>query len=273
MTAVLNSFGKRSSFTRLLAPVGHASTRSPELNLTPELKELPALLKRIKELEARNLNKEWSMEESGEVLAGNVHSRSPTHSRSLSPELTKKAKLMVIPEDSSICKEILEEPMEKIKMPSCKHIRISADEMLGIYPEVMEHRLNVKVESRLVKQKLRNFSAKKNKAIQEEVDKLLATKFIEPCDYPENQWAMENVSGFYRLEPCLPKRLLPPAQNRSNGRLNKRVQLLSFMDAFSGYHQISLYEPDRKKAAFITDWGVFKYVEMPFDLKNAVTTF
>lgn len=49
--------------------------------------------------------------------------------------------------------------------------------------------------------------------------------------------------------------------------------LLSFMDAFSGYHQISLYRPDRKKAAFITDGGVFGFRVMPFGLKNAGATF
>ena len=31
----------------------------------------------------------------------------------------------------------------------------------------------------------RAFSAEKNKAIKEEVDKLMAADFIEPCDYPE----------------------------------------------------------------------------------------
>ncbi|XP_021746155.1 uncharacterized protein LOC110712038 [Chenopodium quinoa] len=45
------------------------------------------------------------------------------------------------------------------------------------------------------------------------------------------------------------------------------------MDAFLGYHQISVYEPDRKKAAFITEGGVFKYVAMPFGRKNAGATF
>lgn len=75
----------------------------------------------MKELEARNLNKEWSSDESGEVPAGNQRSRSPTHIQSLSPARSKKAKIMVIPDDSPFCKEILEEPIEKIKMPSCKY--------------------------------------------------------------------------------------------------------------------------------------------------------
>jgi len=49
--------------------------------------------------------------------------------------------------------------------------------------------------------------------------------------------------------------------------------LLSFMDAFSGYHQISLYEPDRNRTAFVTEEGVFCFRAMPFGLKNAGATF
>ena len=48
---------------------------------------------------------------------------------------------------------------------------------------------------------------------------------------------------------------------------------LSFLDAYSGYHQICLYGPDEIKTAFITPFGCFCYVTMPFGLKNARATF
>ena len=38
---------------------------------------------------------------------------------------------------------------------------------------------------------------------------------------------------------------------------------LSFLDAYSGYHQIQLYGPDEIKTAFITPFGCFCYVTMP----------
>ena len=44
---------------------------------------------------------------------------------------------------------------------------------------------------------------------------------------------------------------------------------LSFMDAFSGYHQIPLCPKDQEKTAFITDRGLHCYKMMPFGLKNA----
>ncbi|XP_021768590.1 uncharacterized protein LOC110732912 [Chenopodium quinoa] len=50
-------------------------------------------------------------------------------------------------------------------------------------------------------------------------------------------------------------------------------EMLSFLDAFSGYHQVSLHKADRPKTAFITDAGVFCYKAMPFGLKNAGATY
>ncbi|XP_021740879.1 uncharacterized protein LOC110707181 [Chenopodium quinoa] len=49
--------------------------------------------------------------------------------------------------------------------------------------------------------------------------------------------------------------------------------LLSFMDAFSGYHQIFMHPDDRAKTAFVTSVGVYNYKMMPFGLKNAGATY
>lgn len=50
-------------------------------------------------------------------------------------------------------------------------------------------------------------------------------------------------------------------------------QLLSFMDAFSGYNQIKMDIQDWEQTTFITHRGVFGYRNMPFDLINARATF
>ena len=50
-------------------------------------------------------------------------------------------------------------------------------------------------------------------------------------------------------------------------------QLLSFMDAFSGYNQIKMDEVNQEKTSFITSQGLFYYKVMPFGLKNAGATY
>ena len=52
-----------------------------------------------------------------------------------------------------------------------------------------------------------------------------------------------------------------------------RNQLLSFMDAFSGYNQIKMKEADQEKTSFVTSQGLFCYKVMPFGLKNAGATY
>ncbi|XP_021737362.1 uncharacterized protein LOC110703889 [Chenopodium quinoa] len=159
----------------------------------------------------------------------------------------------------------------------------SADEMLGIHPDVIVHKLNVDRRARHVRQKKRNFSTEKIEAIQSKVNKLLAAGFIEPCTYlewlanvvmvkkPSGKWRM--CVDFTDLNRACPKDCYPLPRIERLVDSTSGHALLSFMDAFSGYHQVSLYEPDRTKAAFITDAGVFCYRAMPFGLRNAGATY
>jgi hypothetical protein len=45
------------------------------------------------------------------------------------------------------------------------------------------------------------------------------------------------------------------------------------MDAYSGYNQIVMHEPDKSKTTFVTDKGLYCYRVMPFGLKNAGATY
>jgi hypothetical protein len=48
---------------------------------------------------------------------------------------------------------------------------------------------------------------------------------------------------------------------------------MSMLDGFSGYNQVLVAEEDRPKTTFVTPWGTYAYVRMPFRLKNAGATF
>jgi hypothetical protein len=48
---------------------------------------------------------------------------------------------------------------------------------------------------------------------------------------------------------------------------------LSFLDAYSGFHQIQMSREDRKHTAFVTVDVIYCYVVMLYDLKNTLPTF
>ena len=50
-------------------------------------------------------------------------------------------------------------------------------------------------------------------------------------------------------------------------------EILSFLDAFSGYHQIPMHPPDLEKMIFIILHRLYCYNVMPFGLKNAKATY
>ena len=61
----------------------------------------------------------------------------------------------------------------------------SHDDMPGIDPSVIVHRLNVNPASSPIRQKKRVFTPERDKAIAEKVRKLLETSFIQEVYYPD----------------------------------------------------------------------------------------
>ena len=57
--------------------------------------------------------------------------------------------------------------------------------MLGISREVTEHALKIRLGSKPVKQCLCHFDEEKRRAIDEEIAKLLAARFIKEVYHPE----------------------------------------------------------------------------------------
>ena len=159
----------------------------------------------------------------------------------------------------------------------------SHDDMPGIDPSVITHRLNVYPFSKPVRQKKRVFAPKRDKAIKEEVQKLTTTQFIKEVYYPDwlaNVVMVKKANGRWRmyvdftdLNKACPKDSYPFPRIDQLVDSTAGHQLLSFMDAFSGYNQIKMDEVDQEKTSFITSQGLFCYKVMPFGLKNAGATY
>jgi hypothetical protein len=49
--------------------------------------------------------------------------------------------------------------------------------------------------------------------------------------------------------------------------------MMSTLDGFSGYNQVAVARKDHHKTAFVTPWGTYSYIKMPFGLINIGATF
>ena len=155
--------------------------------------------------------------------------------------------------------------------------------MPGIDPLVMVYRLNMSPSFLPIQQKKQVFDLKRDRAIAEEVRKLQEASFIKEVYYPNwlaNVVMVKKASGKWRM--CVDFTDLNKACPKDNYPLpwvdvlvdsTARHQLLSFMDAFSGYNQIRMHKADQDKTSFVTSQGLFCYKVMPFGLKNVGATY
>ena len=156
-------------------------------------------------------------------------------------------------------------------------------DMGGIDPTVITHRLNTNPSFKPVKQKRRSFALERQKAINEEVSKLLQAGAIREVEYPEwlaNVVLVKKANGKWRLcidftdiNKACPKDSFPLPRIDLIVDATAGHELLSFMDAFSSYNQISMDPDDQEKTSFVTAQGTYCYRVMPFGLKNAGVTY
>ncbi|XP_034219224.1 uncharacterized protein LOC117630638 [Prunus dulcis] len=160
----------------------------------------------------------------------------------------------------------------------------SPSDMPGIDPNIICHRLHVNPACKPVAQKRRNFAPERVAIIEVEIDKLLATGFIEEVSYSEwlanvvivakqekSEWRV--CVDYTDLNKACPKNNFPLPRIDQLVDSTSGNQLLSFMDAYSGYNQIMMHEDDKAKTSFIIERGTYCYKVMPFGLKNAGATY
>nr|CAN66354.1 hypothetical protein VITISV_004958 [Vitis vinifera] len=155
--------------------------------------------------------------------------------------------------------------------------------MKGIHPSIASHRLNVFSTARPVRQRIRRFHPDRQRIIRNEIDKLLEAGFIREVSYPDwlaNVVVVPKKEGKWRvcvdytnLNNACPKDSFPLLRIDQIVDSTSGQGMLSFLDAFSGYHQIPMSPDDEEKTAFITPHDLYCYKVMPFGLKNAGATY
>ncbi|GKE84861.1 hypothetical protein Tco_1558603 [Tanacetum coccineum] len=149
-------------------------------------------------------------------------------------------------------------------------------DMTGVPRHIAEHRLNVREGCFPVRQKKRGQAPERNKAICEEVEKLVNAGIMKDVHYHswlsnplmvkkhDNSWRM--CVDFKDLNKACPKDGYPLPE------IDWKVESLCgypfkcFLDAYKGYHQIKMAKEDEEKTTFITGQGIFCY-------ENAGTTY
>jgi hypothetical protein len=157
-------------------------------------------------------------------------------------------------------------------------------DMPGVLRELAEHRIDVNEGSKPIKQRLRRFSPNKKEAIKKEITKLMAVSFIREILHPDwlanpvlvqkkntAEWSM--CIDYTDLNKHCPKD--PFGLPRIDQIVDSTAgsALLSFLECYSGYHQITLREEDQSNTSFITPFGAYCYKTMSFGLKNAGATY
>ena len=155
--------------------------------------------------------------------------------------------------------------------------------MVGIDPDVMCHHLNIDPDKKGVRQKRRPVSGERATVLQEEVDRLLKAGLVKEEFYPTwlaNPVLVKKPNGKWRtcidfthLNNACPKDSFPLPRIDQLVDSTAGHALLSFMDAYSGYNEIPMFEPDQEHTSFITDRGLYCYIGMSFGLLNAGATY
>jgi hypothetical protein len=125
--------------------------------------------------------------------------------------------------------------------------------------------------------------SRQKEAIRVEVNRLLAASFIKEVYHPEwlanpvlvrkknNKWRM--CVDYIDLNKHCPKDPFGLPRIDEVVDSTASYELLSFLDCYSSYHQISLRVEDQIKTSFITPFGAYCYTTMSFGLKNAGATY
>ncbi|GBM53790.1 Retrovirus-related Pol polyprotein from transposon opus [Araneus ventricosus] len=122
----------------------------------------------------------------------------------------------------------------------------------------------------------------KRELLKKELDSLLADGIIEECEspyaspvvlVPKPNGSMSLCVDFRKLNATTIADTYPLPRMDDLLTEAKSTAYMSTLDLKSGYHQIKVHEADQDKAAFICPFGTYKYLRMPFGLRNAPATF
>jgi hypothetical protein len=159
----------------------------------------------------------------------------------------------------------------------------SYDDLKEYDKSIFQHIIPLKEGSKPFKQKLRIINPKIKPLVKLELEILKRAGIIFSIRHSKllsNPVMVRKKNGEIRL--CVDFKDLNQASIRDNYSLPNMEMLLqhvtgfalmSMLDGFLEYNKVLVAEEDRPKTTFITPWGTYAYVRVPFGLKNAGAMF
>jgi hypothetical protein len=126
---------------------------------------------------------------------------------------------------------------------------------------------------------MRRFRDKKRRAIAKEISKLLKAGFIKEVIHTKwvanpvlvlkkNTKVLRMCVDYTGLNKACPKDPFPLPRIDQVIDSMAGSELLCFLDAYLGYHQIKMKDSNQLATSFVTPYGTYCYVIMPFGLKT-----
>jgi len=148
---------------------------------------------------------------------------------------------------------------------------------------VIQHTIPLKENQNPFKQKLRRVNPVLLPLIEKEVKRMYEAGIIAPIRFSE--WVSNLVPTRKKtreIRLCVDLRNENKVSLKDHYPLRKMDHILqkvvgasriSLLDGFLGFNQILVHPDGQEMNAFTIPWGTFKYVKIPFGLKNAGATF
>lgn len=151
---------------------------------------------------------------------------------------------------------------------------------LAPHREGVDHEIDT--DGRIHKPKIYGLTRTETRAIKAYIDDMLGRGFIRPSTspYASPVLVVKKPGGGLRI--CVDYRQLnaitkknrnaPPSIKETLARMAK-VRWMTIVDVVAAFNTVRIKEGDEEKTAFLTRYGLYEYVVMPFGLCNAPGTF
>jgi hypothetical protein len=144
-------------------------------------------------------------------------------------------------------------------------------DLKGIPPKLAQHKIELDTTIPLTHQTRYKLNPNYATIIKQNINKLLATRFIQFVKevkwlspivvVPKKNGKMKMCIHFRKLNAATKKDPYPLHFIDEVLNIVARYKAYSFLDGYSGYHQICITPKDIYKTAFVTNWGGF-YMEV-----------